>query len=342
MPFFLLEIGLSLVLYMTPDLANINMAQLQVLLIEDTVGIPILKILEKWGYEVTLAQDGEQAWNLLKEKRFDLFLVDWMLPGMSGLDLVKRIRQHEPYQRAPIIMISGKAEKSDVVVAIGSGVDNYIAKPFTAVQLRDKIDAVWQQHQKSQAGYQRITRIVAGHKAFRADDVTPIVLLGEPVNGERELATQDRRVLVDYLDLIADTIEAINNDLPDLKLGYRIEVSTGAIIEQLKKDHFANRVVAVLVSPQCTGSPVLMARLMRERLESAIPVLVCCDEGDRVAEGELGKYQAELIRKASIGSAQWKEILFTRAIEPWLARDPDVTLDDADEMLIQKLRDSLR
>ena len=85
-----------------------------------------------------------------------------------------------------------------------------------------------------------------------------------------------------------------------------------------------------------------MARLMRERLESAIPVLVCCDEGDRVAEGELGKYQAELIRKASIGSAQWKEILFTRAIEPWLARDPAAHLDDDDERLIQKLRDSLR
>lgn len=317
------------------------MAQLQVLLIEDTVGIPILKILEKWGYEVTLTQDGEQAWSLLKEKRFDLFLVDWMLPGMSGLDLVKRIRQHEHYQRAPIIMISGRAEKSDVVVAIGSGVDNYIAKPFTAVQLRDKIDAVWQQHQKSQKGYQRIGKIVAGHKAFRADDNTPIILLGEAVNSERELAIQDRRLLVDYLSMITDTVEAINGDLPDLKLGYRIEVSTGAIIEQLKKDHFASRVAAVLVSPQCTGSPVLMARLMRERLESAIPVLVCCDEGDRVAESELGKYQAELIRKASVGPTQWKEILFTRAIEPWLERGPETPLEEEDEKLIQKLRDSL-
>jgi|GEM_PF-1065416 len=318
------------------------MAKLQVLLIEDTVGIPILKILEKCNYEVTLAQNGEQAWGLLQEQVFDLFLVDWMLPGMSGLDLTKQIRQLEHYQHAPIIMISGKTEKTDIVTAIGSGVNNYIAKPFTAVQLRDKIAEVWQQHQKQKTGSQRIANIAAGHKAFRANDINPIVLLGEPVNSEQELAIQDRRSLVAYLAAITATINSINADLPDLKLGYRIEVSTGEIIERLKNDRVAERVVAVLVSPQCTGSPVLLARLMRERLESNIPVLVCCDEGDRVAESELGKYQAELIRKRLVGTTQWKEILFTRAVEPWLDRDPNTTLDDGDEELIQKLRDSLK
>ncbi|MFT5375215.1 MAG: two-component system chemotaxis response regulator CheY [Candidatus Latescibacterota bacterium] len=317
------------------------MAILQVLLIEDTVGIPILKILEKWGYHVTLAQDGEQAWSLLNEQRFDMFLIDWVLPGMSGLDLTKKIRQLERYQRTPILMISGRSEKSDVITAIGSGIDNYIAKPFTALQLRDKIADAWQQHQKKETGKQRIASIVAEHKAFRVNDVSPIVLLGEPVNSEQDLAVLDRRSLATYLSVINATIKSINADLPDLKLGYRIAISTKEIIEQLKNVHLAKRVVAVLVSPQCYGSPLLMARLMRERLQSNIPVLICCDVGDRVAESELGKYQAEIIDKALIGTAEWKKILFNRAIEPWIHRNPKTVLHDSDEKLIQRLLDSL-
>ena len=278
---------------------------------------------------------------MLNEQRFDIFLIDWMLPGMSGLDLTKQIRQLERYKRTPILMISGKSEKSDVVTAIGLGIDNYIAKPFTAVQLRDRIADAWQQHQKPETGKQRIARIVAGHKEFRANDESPIILLGEPVNSEQELAIQDRRSLATYLSVINTTINSINVDLPNLKLGYRIEISTKEIIEQLENVNLAKRVVAVLVSPQCYGSPLLMARLMRKRLQSNIPVLICCDAGDRVAESELGKYQAELIHKAFIGTAEWKKILFNRAIEPWIHRNPNTVLPDSDEKLIERLLDSL-
>ena len=124
------------------------MAPIKVLLIEDTIGIPMLKILEKWGYDVTLAEDGEQAWSIVNERLFDIFLVDWVLPGMSGPDLIIQIRELKHYECTPIVMISGKAEQTDVVTAIGSGVDHYITKPFTAVQLRDKIADVWQYHQR--------------------------------------------------------------------------------------------------------------------------------------------------------------------------------------------------
>ena len=301
-------------------LTTIAMASIKVLLIEDTIGIPMLKILEKWGYDVTLAEDGEQAWSIVNERLFDIFLVDWVLPGMSGPDLIIEIRQLEHYECTPIVMISGKAEKLDVVTAIGSGVDHYITKPFTAVQLRDKIADVWQSHQRKKADNQHIARVVAGHQAFRTDDVNPIVLLGEPANGEQELAMLDRRSLVAYLSAINATINSINADLPNLNLGYLIEVSTRDIIDRLTKDSMAKRVVAVLISPQCTGSSVLMARLMREHLQSNIPIFVCCGEGDHVAESELCKYEAELIRKSLVGTAQWKKILLNRAIKPYHQR----------------------
>ncbi len=318
------------------------MAQLQVLLIEDAVGIPILKILEKWGYQVTLAPDGEQAWDLLGKNNFDLFLIDWMLPGISGIDLVERIRQHDHYQHAPIIMISGKTEKADIVTAIGSGVNDYMAKPFTAVQLRDKIEAVWQQHQGTQPHQSTISRIINGQNPIQSTENTPLILLGETANTARGLANHDRRALVDYLATIANTIDSINADRPDLHLGYAIEMSTSAIIERLKEEHIARRVAAVLVSPQCTGSPALMARLVRERLHSDIPIIVCCNEGERVAENELGKYDVDIIYKHHTGTMQWKDILFSKAVEPWIARTPDAHLDDDDEDLIDRLRNSLK
>ena len=143
------------------------MAGLQILLTEDTVGPPILKVLEKWGYHVVLAENAERAWELLTYTLVDLFLIDWMLPGKSGLELVKQIRNHSSYRDVPIIMISGKAEKKDVVAAFSSGVDSYIAKPFTAIQLKEKIDSVWELHLENKIFNEKIQRVVQGQVELR-------------------------------------------------------------------------------------------------------------------------------------------------------------------------------
>ena len=125
---------------------------LNVLLVEDTVGIPMSKVLNKWGYEVSLAVDGEDAWKQASEKSFDCFLIDWMLPGISGIDLVQKLRQASHCKDKAIVMISGRSDKEDIATAASSGVDSYLAKPFTAVQLRDKIEAVVAARAAKQSG----------------------------------------------------------------------------------------------------------------------------------------------------------------------------------------------
>jgi len=83
------------------------------------------------------AGDGVEALNLIAGQMPDLFLVDWNMPNMDGLTLVKNIRTTN--KQVPIIMVTTEAEKSRVVEAIKAGVNNYVVKPFTADMLGEKI-----------------------------------------------------------------------------------------------------------------------------------------------------------------------------------------------------------
>ncbi|MGY8827570.1 MAG: response regulator transcription factor [Candidatus Latescibacterota bacterium] len=85
---------------------------LKVLLVEDTVGMPMSKVLNKWGYEVSLAVDGEDAWKQISEKSFDCFLIDWMLPGISGIELIQKLRQTPPH------LLSANRSQSEFAVIL--------------------------------------------------------------------------------------------------------------------------------------------------------------------------------------------------------------------------------
>ena len=109
---------------------------MKILLVEDTIGEPVRKVLTRWGHEVSLAVTGERARQLLMQTSgFDLFLIDWMLPDDSGLDLVRTIREQEEYQDAAILMISSRSKRDDIMVAIRSGIDGYMAKPIDPKKL---------------------------------------------------------------------------------------------------------------------------------------------------------------------------------------------------------------
>ena len=115
---------------------------MKILLVEDKVGAPIQRVLTKQGHEVSLAGDGESAIRSLNAREFDFFVVDLLLPGYSGIELSRRIRHIPRYERTPILLISGRAEDSDVKEARAAGVDDYIAKPFSVSDLHAKIQEV--------------------------------------------------------------------------------------------------------------------------------------------------------------------------------------------------------
>jgi two-component system chemotaxis response regulator CheY len=120
------------------------------MLVEDEpkVGQLIAGLLKKWHLDVTLVDDGEAAWSALAQQAMDLLIVDWKVPSLSGTELVQRLRQDPRLQSLPVLMISGHAGKEDIVSAIQTGINGYLAKPFTPEALKKKIAGILQAHKK--------------------------------------------------------------------------------------------------------------------------------------------------------------------------------------------------
>ncbi len=89
--------------------------------------------------EMFEAEDGQRALDIAKSQKIDLFLVDWNMPKLDGLELLKRLRTNLDYSATPIIMITSEAAKYNVMEAIEAGVTNYIVKPVTEKTFIEKI-----------------------------------------------------------------------------------------------------------------------------------------------------------------------------------------------------------
>jgi two-component system, OmpR family, phosphate regulon response regulator PhoB len=115
-----------------------------ILLVEDEPGIQeLLKLnLGQAGHQVTATSDAEDALQYLRNTLPDVILLDWMLPGMSGIDLCKRLRADSRYQPVPIIMLTARGEEQDRVAGLDTGADDYITKPFSPRELVSRIRAV--------------------------------------------------------------------------------------------------------------------------------------------------------------------------------------------------------
>ena len=116
----------------------------RVLVVEDEAAIAelISLNLRHAGYEVTLAASAEQAQAAVDGVLPDLVLLDWMLPGQSGLALARRWRGDARTRELPIIMLTARADEADKVAGLDAGADDYLAKPFSTNELMARIRAV--------------------------------------------------------------------------------------------------------------------------------------------------------------------------------------------------------
>ena len=117
---------------------------LKILIAEDheLTRFKLKKDLEKWGHDVTAAEDGEQAWQLFQEGKFVIVITDWMMPNMDGLELVQKIRGgSRDADYVYVIMLTAKAEKHDIVAGMGAGADDFLAKPFHRDELNVRLRA---------------------------------------------------------------------------------------------------------------------------------------------------------------------------------------------------------
>lgn len=105
--------------------------------------------LEEQGMEVKSYENGEQLLDALDRSVPDCILLDWMMPGLDGIQLLHRIRNNDKYKNIPLIMLTAKSEEMDVVMALELGADDYISKPFGVKELPARVRAVLRRQNKS-------------------------------------------------------------------------------------------------------------------------------------------------------------------------------------------------
>ena len=109
---------------------------------EDALATLVQYNLEKEGYRVVIAADGEEGMLQIEERLPDLVLLDWMLPKLSGIEVCRRIRGRAETRNLPIIMLTARGEETDRVRGLDTGADDYMTKPFSMVELNARIRAV--------------------------------------------------------------------------------------------------------------------------------------------------------------------------------------------------------
>ena len=109
---------------------------------EDALATLLSYNLEKEGYRVVVASDGEEGMLQIEERLPDLVLLDWMLPKLSGIEVCRRIRGKSETRNLPIIMLTARGEESDRIRGLDTGADDYLTKPFSMTELIARIRAV--------------------------------------------------------------------------------------------------------------------------------------------------------------------------------------------------------
>lgn len=119
--------------------------KMPILLVDDyrTMIRIITNLLRQIGFEnIDSAKDGGEAFEKLKNKKFDLVISDWNMEPVSGFDLLKQVRGDDALKHLPFIMITAESKTENVVAAKQAGVSNYIVKPFNAATLKSKLVSV--------------------------------------------------------------------------------------------------------------------------------------------------------------------------------------------------------
>lgn len=116
--------------------------------------------LEQDGMEVDCAYDGEEALNMVKDKEYDIILLDLMLPKLNGLEVCQQIRE---FSNVPIVMLTAKGDDMDKILGLEYGADDYITKPFNILEVKARIKAIMRRTVKQTAVEEKAKVVEAGN-----------------------------------------------------------------------------------------------------------------------------------------------------------------------------------
>jgi len=146
----------------------------RLLLVEDDRALADLLIwhFEREGYDVVRTADGDEALTFAEERTPDLVILDWMIEGVSGIEVCRRLRRKPSTAAVPIIMLTARGEESDRIRGLDTGADDYVTKPFSPRELMSRVGAVLRRIRPALAGqkltYADIEIDVAAHRVRRA------------------------------------------------------------------------------------------------------------------------------------------------------------------------------
>jgi two-component system phosphate regulon response regulator PhoB len=154
-----------------------NSPNIKVLLVEDEEAIREMVnfSLTRAGFDVVEAADAGAAQNEMGTQAPDIVLLDWMLPGISGIELARRWRQDSRTQNVPIMMLTARGEEEDKLRGFDIGVDDYMTKPFSTQELIARIRAILRRHNKQEGDTvlvaQSLKLDTVGHRVTVGDEV---------------------------------------------------------------------------------------------------------------------------------------------------------------------------
>ena len=119
---------------------------MKILVVDDfsTMRRIVKNLLRELGFtNLDEADDGQTAWPKLQSGNYDFLVTDWNMPGMTGIDLLKKVRANPATANMPVLMVTAESKREQIIEAAQAGVNGYIIKPFTAGTLKEKLDKVF-------------------------------------------------------------------------------------------------------------------------------------------------------------------------------------------------------
>ncbi len=214
---------------------------MKVLIAEDEAisRLKLQKQLEQWGHEVVAAKDGAEAWSHFETGQFFLVITDWMMPGMDGLELIRRIRAHPDNGYPFIILLTALSETEHVIAGMEAGADDFVTKPFDANELRARVGAglriiqleqtLTEQNRKLRDEMDRLTHDV-GHRL-------PSAIAARPAQSDLS-AFRIVPARLDDFDVVAQLFETVRSY--NAALDYRLTLADDW--RDILRDQFARTV----------------------------------------------------------------------------------------------------
>jgi len=285
---------------------------MKVMLVEDSTPLRgiIKQMLANLGYDdVVEAGDGQEAWERLTQDSFGLLLTDWNMPRMSGLELLQKVRQASALKALPVVMLTTRNNKQDIISAVKAGVNNYVTKPCKPSQLKEKIDkALLQQAGKRVDHTETAERVIRGCRKYHPTQKSPYVLFFEGKTDVEALPKGDRE-MTRYYQCVIDVLDGFNQTYPGLELGYSIEHDTKEVARLVRADD--QRVEMLMISAR-PPEGFSLARMISFGKGKKVPVFLICDSIAGLSPDQrdgVAKVGVEMLERRAVTAESLKELV---------------------------------